>query len=315
MNYLQIDHIDHAYGRHQVLFDCSFQMEEGQILSLLGESGSGKTTMLRLIAGFERPKKGAIHIAGDALADDSTFILPEHRDIGLVFQDYALFPHLTVEKNLKLAQKKGDTTDIRSWLKAVGLEGMESRKPDQLSGGQQQRVAIARALAARPKLLLLDEPFSNIDESLKFSFRTELKEILKNQSISAIFVTHDTKDALAIADKVVILKDGEIRQSASPEDIYRTPSDRYVAGLLGPYNVVQKSNDTCTIIRAEHVRVDDLGAHQGEVKQCLFQGEQYLLIASSNNQEWVVCSNTPYTSGATIRFRASEENQLKVSNR
>ncbi|WP_306643977.1 ABC transporter ATP-binding protein [Sanyastnella coralliicola] len=315
MSYLHIDHIDHAYGRHQVLFDCSFQMEEGQILSLLGESGSGKTTMLRLIAGFERPKKGAIHIAGDALADDSTFILPEHRDIGLVFQDYALFPHLTVEKNLKLAQKKGDSTDIRAWLKAVGLEGMESRKPDQLSGGQQQRVAIARALAARPKLLLLDEPFSNIDESLKFSFRTELKEILKKQSISAIFVTHDTKDALAIADKVVILKDGEIRQSASPEDIYRTPSDRYVAGLLGPYNVVQEHNDACTIIRAEHVRVDDQGAHQGEVKQCLFQGEQYLLIASSNNQEWVVCSNTAHAPGNTIRFRASEENQLKVSNR
>lgn len=275
--FLDFKQVSHWYGKTEVLRDCSFSIAKGELVGLLGESGSGKTTALRLIAGFEKLKSGVISLNDQVLTSTRDFIVPEKRSIGMVFQDYALFPHLKVGENIAIGQPSSPTRSAADWLSLIGLSGMESRRPDQLSGGQQQRVAIARAMAARPAILLLDEPFSNIDESLKFGFRLELSKLLKQEGMTAIFVTHDTKDALAVADRIVVLKDGEIRQVGTPEDIYQRPNDTYVTGLLGPYNVLEKSNGQVKVLRAEHCRVNPSGELSGIVQHVMYQGGHYLV--------------------------------------
>lgn len=282
--FLEFNNISHAYSKNRVLHNCSFDIKHGELIGLLGESGSGKTTILRLIAGFEHPQEGSIALSGQTLCDRSNFILPEHRNIGLVFQDYALFPHLTALQNVRLAMAKSQR-NAEAWLEVVGLGGLAGRMPDQLSGGQQQRVAIARSLAAAPEVLLLDEPFSNIDESLKFHFRLELRDILRNENMTAVFVTHDTKDALAVADRIVVLKNGEIRQTGTPAEIYDAPNDTYVAGLLGPYNLIEQHENHATIIRAEHCigqLSNDQYSTQGIVQRAVYQGGHYLVEAKTD---------------------------------
>ncbi len=275
--FLDFKQVSHWYGKTEVLRDCSFSIAKGELVGLLGESGSGKTTALRLIAGFEKLKSGVISLNDQVLTSTRDFIVPEKRSIGMVFQDYALFPHLKVGENIAIGQPSSPMRSASDWLALIGLTGMESRRPDQLSGGQQQRVAIARAMAARPEILLLDEPFSNIDESLKFGFRLELSELLKQEGMTAIFVTHDTKDALAVADRIVVLKAGEIRQIGTPEDIYQRPNDTYVTGLLGPYNVLEKRNGQVKVLRAEHCRVQANGELSGIVQHVMYQGGHYLV--------------------------------------
>lgn len=287
-SYLDVSGVSHRYGKTQVLHGCSFSVEKGELVALLGESGSGKTTLLRLLAGFERPSLGSIRLKGETLCSEKAFVLPEKRNIGLVFQDYALFPHLNVQENIQIGQKSSARRNAKEWLSLVGLEGLEKRKPDELSGGQQQRVAIARAMAAQPEVLLLDEPFSNIDESLKFSFRSALRELLRSEGTTAVFVTHDTKDALAVADRVVIVKDGEIRQVGSPKEVYEQPSDTYVAGLLGPYTVLSTTAEEAEIIRAEDCRVvalaeETTGDHRGRIRSSMYQGKHYLVEVESPN--------------------------------
>lgn len=196
--------------------DFSLEMNQGEITCILGESGSGKSTVLRLIAGLEFPSKGQLQIAGRTLFSEKEFVLPEKRGIGMVFQDYALFPHMTVAENIQFGLKhlsqKEKSKRIREMLELVHLEEYAKRYPYELSGGQQQRVAIARAVGPRPSILLLDEPFSNLDAHLQHAIRDELKGILKGTGMTSIFVTHDQDDAKAIADQIVILEKGRIRK-------------------------------------------------------------------------------------------------------
>lgn len=223
----------------------NLDLHEGDILGLLGPSGCGKTTLLRMIAGFEQPDTGTITLAGREVAGLDYWIPPEQRDVGMVFQDYALFPHLTVAKNiafgLKNSKKKsslGMNRRVAEVLELVGLSGYEKRYPHEISGGQQQRVALARALAPHPALVLLDEPLSNLDVQVRLRLRQELRDILKVAGTTAIFVTHDQEEALAISDWLAVMRDGHLEQFGTPETIYRQPASRFVAEFVTQANFI-----------------------------------------------------------------------------
>jgi len=223
--YLSVESLKFKYEKNGewISDDVTFTLEEGNILAILGESGSGKSTVLRLIAGLEMPSKGRIIVNEDVHVDTNHFVDPEKRGIGMVFQDYALFPHMTVEKNIGFGiehlSRKEKKERIKEVLGLVALEGYEKRYPHELSGGQQQRVALARALAPKPKLLLLDEPFSNLDAHLHEQIRADLKTILEEAGITSVFVTHDREDAMAIATDVVVLDKGKVSLLGKPEAV------------------------------------------------------------------------------------------------
>jgi len=223
--FIEIRNLTFKYRNSQqkTLKDVCFNMQKGEILSILGESGGGKSTILRLIAGLETPLSGSIIVDNKIMFDSNTFVIPEKRGVGMVFQDYALFPHMKVDENIKFGltnlNKKEKDVRVLEMLKLVNLQDFSSRYPHELSGGQQQRVAIARALAPKPSVLLLDEPFSNLDTDLKSKIREELKSILNQAGITSIFVTHDREDVKSIADKVVTLKEGEILKSGKLEEV------------------------------------------------------------------------------------------------
>lgn len=226
--------------------DVSFELYQGELMGLLGPSGCGKTTLLRIMAGFERPQIGEIALSNQQVCSRQLWLPPEKRQVGVVFQDYALFPHLNVIENVafglkqlcrrgELPKKKIQDLAAES-IGLVGLSGMEKRYPHALSGGQQQRVALARALAPRPPLILMDEPFSNLDVQVRLRLRQEVRDILKNVGASGIFVTHDQEEALAIADKVAVMNEGQLMQLDSPEAIYQSPKSRFVAEFVTQAN-------------------------------------------------------------------------------
>lgn len=209
-------------------------VHRGHLMTLLGPSGSGKTTALRLIAGFDRPDRGSIEIDGATVVDATTFVPPERRKVGMVFQDYALFPHLSVARNVAYGvPKEARRTRVAHALELVGLTGKEDRLPNELSGGEQQRVALARALAPGPEVILLDEPFSNLDAGLRARVRTEVADILRRAGTTAVFVTHDQEEALSMSDFVAVMHDGHVVQAARPSDLYHYPIDEWVADFLG----------------------------------------------------------------------------------
>jgi iron(III) transport system ATP-binding protein len=239
-----------------VLGPITLDVKKGELVAVLGPSGCGKTTLLRLIAGFERPDEGSIVIDGRIVAGRSQWVEPEDRQVGMVFQDYALFPHLTVAQNVSFGMKfrpnplspfpkrEGGTPLpvsgrgrgrglVRELLQLVGLAGFEDRYPHELSGGEQQRVALARALAANPRVLLLDEPFSNLDADLRPKMRAELKILLHRLNCTTIFVTHDQEEAFELADRVAVLNAGRLEQIDTPERLYREPATRFVAEFIG----------------------------------------------------------------------------------
>jgi iron(III) transport system ATP-binding protein len=212
---------------------------KGQILALLGPSGCGKTTLLRLIAGFERPDAGTIRIGDRALADDGMYLAPEKRHVGLVFQDYALFNHLSVQANVRFGlPRRARHRRVDELLAMVGLEGLGRRMPHQLSGGQQQRVALARTLAAEPELVLLDEPFSNLDPGLREQVRKDVWQILDSQGATAIIVTHDQEEALSLPGEVAVMMHGKLLQQGSAQEIYERPASREVAAFVGDANIL-----------------------------------------------------------------------------
>lgn len=237
-DYLKLRNVSKAYpGQHiPAVSDLSFSLNYGEILALLGPSGCGKTTTLRLIAGFEHHETGQICLAGRTVSSADHSIPPEKRNVGIVFQDYALFPHLTVWENVRFSftsrVRKHEQT-IREILSLVGLSEFHTRYPHELSGGQQQRLALARALAPRPKILLLDEPFSNLDADLRVQMRGDVKNILRGTETTTVFVTHDQEEAFAFADKVGVLQNGRLEQLDTPEKIYHTPRTRFIADFVG----------------------------------------------------------------------------------
>lgn len=218
----------------------TLSLQKGDILGFLGPSGCGKTTLLRLIAGLERPQLGTIAIDGKVVCDRQNWTPPEKRDVGVVFQDYALFPHLTVFQNIAFGLKDYEQYEVKQrvgeTLKLVYLTGLEHRYPHELSGGQQQRVALARALAPQPKLLLLDEPLSNLDVQVRLELREEIRSILKSAGTSAIFVTHDQEEALAVCDVVGVMQQGHLEQIGTPEELYNRPQSKFVAEFVTQAN-------------------------------------------------------------------------------
>lgn len=245
---LQLDNLTKCYSSQlpAAVNHVSFHLNIGDILGLLGPSGCGKTTLLRLIAGFEKAEEGRLWLNGQMIASARRWTSPEQRMIGMVFQDFALFPHLSVADNVTfgLQQDKHLSPKVKQQrqfevLQLVGLVGMENRYPHELSGGQQQRVALARALAPRPQLVLLDEPLSNLDVQVRLRLRQELRDILKTAGTTAIFVTHDQEEALAIADQVAVMRQGCIEQMGTPEDIYQHPQSRFVAEFVTQANFLE----------------------------------------------------------------------------
>lgn len=242
MKRLEVIHLTKRYrkGDEPAVNDASFDLAEGKLLALVGESGSGKTTMLRMLAGLETPDAGEIRLDGVTISSPRGVLAPERRGIGLVFQSHALFPHLTVEGNITFGLRHWSRDEraeiVPSVLDLVGLSGYRKRYPHELSGGERQRIALARALAPNPRLLLLDEPFSSLDARLRQSVRDETRAILLERKATAVFVTHDTGDALTIADGIVVLKQGEVQQIGAPPEVYHAPSNSYVASFFGTCN-------------------------------------------------------------------------------
>jgi len=243
---IRLSGVAKSFGAVEAVHGLDLELSRGKILALLGPSGCGKTTTLRLLAGFESPDAGEIEIAGRIVARDAprtTNVPPEKRRVGMVFQDYALFAHLTVAQNVAYGLKgisRGKKRDARvaEVLDLAHLDGLEERMPHELSGGQQQRVALARALAPEPAVVLLDEPFSNLDAALRVEVRTEMREILTAAGATAIFVTHDQAEALSFADEVAVMFGGRVVQVAPPEDLYHRPATRDVAEFVGEANFV-----------------------------------------------------------------------------
>lgn len=222
------------FGTRAAVNSLSFQVEPDEILAILGPSGCGKTTTLRCIAGFVRPDAGEIILAGQTVFGPETDLPAARRSVGVVFQHLALFPHMNVARNIGFGlERKQRRERVSQMLALVGLEGYEKRYPRQLSGGEQQRIALARALAPRPRLLCLDEPFSDLDAELRGQLRGEVRETIKASGTAAIFVTHDQEEALSISDRVAVMKDGEFRQVSDPESLYSKPSDPWVARFVG----------------------------------------------------------------------------------
>src|SRR5262245_9044803 len=232
---LELQHLTKRYENFTAVREVNLDVAEGEFLVLLGPSGCGKTTTLRMVAGFITPTAGMIRLGGK----DITVLPPWKRNTGLVFQSYALFPHMSVAQNvafgldMRKVPKPEIETRVKEALKLVRLEGLSERLPRQLSGGQQQRVALARALAIRPDLLLLDEPLSNLDAKLREQVRIEIKELQRKLGITTVMVTHDQEEALTVADRLVVMSEGSVRQIGTQRDLYERPADRFVAGFVG----------------------------------------------------------------------------------
>ena len=271
---LKIDSLSKSFdkGKNYALEDVTFNLKAGHVCAIVGESGSGKTTLVRLIAGLERPDHGTISMDGKVMASLGKFVQPEKRKIGLVFQEYALFPHLTVLDNVLygISKIKNKKKRAQEMLDLVGLSDMGKRYPHQLSGGQQQRVALARALAPEPSLLILDEPFSNLDAMMRTQLRNEVFDIIKKTEVTVLFVTHDTQDALSVADEILILQNGRVVQKDAAANLYVRPNTLYVASLFGSTVRINKNlqnafkcplkETCCHAIRNEKIRVNPTAA-------------------------------------------------------
>ena len=234
---LELDEVWRSFGPELAVEEFSLSVYEGELLTLLGPSGCGKTTTLRLLAGLDRPDGGTIRVDDETVAGPERFVAPDDRDVGLVFQSFALFPHLTVGENVAFGidDWPADERDERvaELLELVGLSEYRTSAPDDLSGGQRQRVALARSLAPEPDVLLLDEPFSNLDVSLRTEMREEVRNIIKETGVTAVSVTHDQEEALSISDRVAVIHDGSVEQVGRPEVVFEQPESRFVAEFLG----------------------------------------------------------------------------------
>jgi len=236
---IRLEGVTKRFGATTAVDEASLCIEYGEVVALLGPSGCGKTTLLRLIAGFENPDGGTVEVAGRRVAGAGTWIPPEQRRVGMVFQDYALFPHLTVAENVGFGlPRRARVARVAELLAIVGLGGLGRRYPHELSGGQQQRVALARALAPSPELVLLDEPWSNVDPFLRETLRAEVSEIIRPLGVTVLLVTHDREEAFSVADRIALMRDGAVVQEGTSEEIYFSPVSRWAAEFVGAANVL-----------------------------------------------------------------------------
>lgn len=278
---LQLKGISKSFNKNKILESIDFSLKQGEILTILGSSGSGKSTILNLISGFEEPDSGTISIYGECVSSDEVSTPAHKRNVGFVFQNYALFPHLKVSENIAFGLRGMDVNrqkrTIKNMLTLCGLEGLDARYPHELSGGQQQRVALARTLATQPQLILFDEAFSNIDTVLKSRIEKELVDIIKDSGVSAIFVTHDSKEALSISDKIAYLEEGKIVQLSSAYDIYNSPLTKTVASFFGKANFIKKAGKEYCVRPEECHLHEKSGKIYGQVDKISFQGERFEL--------------------------------------
>lgn len=281
--YLEIKNLSKKYGDSYAVKDISFGLEEGKFLCLLGPSGSGKSTILHSIGGF-LDYDGKIIIDGEDVSHKS----PEERDVATVFQSYAIFPHMNVLENVmyglkfkaKGLSKREKRERALEVIEKVGLRGFERRYESELSGGQKQRVALARSLVVKPKLLLMDEPLSALDYNLRNKMQEEIKRIQKDFKITTIFVTHDRNEAFAMADEIIILKEGRLIEKASPEDIYNQPKDDFTLNFMGKANMVGGG-----FVRPEKIREDDKG-EEFTIKDLRFEGDRIRIFLKRDNKEF-----------------------------
>ncbi len=236
---IDVEGVSKHFGAVRAVEAASLAVAAGEFVALLGPSGCGKTTLLRLVAGFEVPDAGEIRIDGDLVAGAEGWVAPDRRGVGMVFQDYALFPHRTVEQNVGYGlPRRARAERVREVLELAGLDGCEERYPHELSGGQQQRVALARAIAPETSVVLLDEPWSNIDPLLRSTMRDELATILRSLGVTVVLVTHDREEAFSVADRIALMHDGRVVQTGRPEEIYYAPATRWAAEFVGAANFV-----------------------------------------------------------------------------
>ncbi len=299
---VRLSGVSRSYGPVRAVRDLTLEVKKGEILALLGPSGCGKTTTLRLIAGFESPSSGTVEIGGRTVAGQSVNVPPERRRVGMVFQDYALFPHLSVEQNvaygLKNAKKrKGRVAEV---LTLTHLDGLGGRMPHELSGGQQQRVALARALAPEPAVVLLDEPFSNLDAGLRARVRSEIREILREAEVTSIFVTHDQEEALSLADEVAVMMAGTVFQTAPPEDLYHRPTAHEIAAFVGEANFLPGTAQNGRV-RCALGEIPSTGAYEGEVEAML--RPEALRLAARPDGEATVIGREFYGHDQLIKLR------------
>jgi iron(III) transport system ATP-binding protein len=331
------------HAPYPAVANVTLTLQQGDLLGLLGPSGCGKTTLLRIVAGFEQPQSGTVELAGRPVAGGGYWVPPEQRDTGMVFQDYALFPHLTVAENVAFGLKNKRVRSAADSLKArvkdaialVGLSGLEKRYPHELSGGQQQRVALARALAPQPALILLDEPLSNLDVQERLRLRQEVRSILKESGTSAIFVTHDQEEALSISDKVGVMRAGHLEQLGTPEEIYTHPASRFVAEFVTQANFLSAR-------RREDLWETEVGSFEAgmvnsklsptgttqsssfDVGELMLREENLIMMPDEQakvvicdrhflGREYRYCLETP--SGKKLHARTALSNQLSVGTR
>ena len=289
MNPVHCEELSRVYGAVRAVHGFSLSIRTGEIVALLGPSGCGKTTVLRLLAGFERPDAGRIALGERVVAGPGVYIPPERRRIGMVFQHYALFPHLSVGDNVAYGLRgKERRAQARAMLELVGLGGLEGRMPHQLSGGQQQRVALARALAPGPAVLLLDEPFSNLDADLRAAMRSQVRAILKRAGATALFVTHDQDEALFMGDRVAVMSAGRLEQAAAPQELFLAPATRFVAEFIGTASFVRASVTNSGLETELGFVPQPVAAPQGAEVEAVARPDDLLLSADSDGNARVV---------------------------
>ena len=320
---LQCAELDISFGNHQVLENLHMDLYPGEILSILGPSGCGKTTLLRIIAGLETPSRGTIYLKDQKIFGQSIDLEASKRNIGMIFQDYALFPHLSVEKNILFGishlDEKTQSENLERVQKLTRLEGLLERYPHELSGGQQQRVAIARTLATRPAVLLMDEPFSNLDASLRLTVRMEMEEILRESNTATIFVTHDREEAFSISDRVAIMASGSIKQIGPPDQIYFWPNSKETALMSGSCNFVDgvisgeyvktsigllplripaefsESEKVQVAIRHTDLSMEPMPSGENTVIRKDFRGDETIFWVETTEKELIQCKHKIHT--------------------
>ena len=315
---LRIENVEKAFGKTRAVDGVSLDISENEFFALLGPSGCGKTTLLRMLAGFEAPDSGKILLGGN----DISPLPPEKRPLNLMFQSYALFPHMTVRQNLNygLEMERLSKAEIRArvdeTLASTDLSALADRKPDQLSGGQKQRVALARALVKRPKVLLLDEPLGALDKKLRERMQLELKRLQHEAGITFIIVTHDQEEALVMADRMAILKDGKLLQAGTPEEIYEEPSDRFVANFIGIMNFLDGEIDGSGAFAVDGSR-HPVSVRHGPCKGTLAVRPEHVSITDSADGLHAVISDIAYHGLDRVlhaKTRASQQPlQLRLS--